>query len=164
LDGCIEESSRGSKSRLEGYRRALATADILFDPDLVVEGDWSTTGGFEATQKLLKLKHPPTAIFCQNDRTALGCYDAVKEAGLRIPEDISIVGYDDEEVSRHMRPRLTSCVLPHRAMGRWAIERLGESFAKERKRHPITKIECTLVPRDSVARPPRLGAAMGRSQ
>ena len=142
-----------SKSRLEGYRRALATADIRFDPELVVEGDWSTTGGFVATQKLLKLNSLPTAIFCQNDRMALGCYDALKEAGLRIPEDVSVVGYDDEDVSRHMRPRLTSCVLPHRAMGRWAIDRLAEPFNHERKRFPITKIECALVSRDSVCGP-----------
>ena len=143
-----------ASSRLEGYRRALATADIPYDPDLVVEGDWSTTGGYEATRKLLALKIRPTAIFCQNDRTALGCYDALREAGLSIPHDVSVVGYDDEEISRHLRPRLTTCVLPHRAMGRWAVERLEEPYSQERKRYPVTKIECSLVPRDSVA-PPR---------
>jgi LacI family transcriptional regulator len=143
-----------ASSRLEGYRRALATADIPYDPALVVQGDWSTTGGYEATRKLLALKNPPTAIFCQNDRTAVGCYDALREKGLSIPHDVSVVGYDDEEISRHLRPRLTTCVLPHRAMGRWAAERLEEPYFHERKRHPITKIECSLVPRNSVA-PPR---------
>lgn len=140
-----------ASSRLEGYRRALATADIPYDPELVIHGDWSTTGGYEATRKLLALKNPPTAIFCQNDRTAVGCYDALREAGLSIPHDVSVVGYDDEEISRHLRPRLTSCVLPHRAMGRWAVEHLGEPYFRERKRYPITKIECSLVPRGSVA-------------
>jgi LacI family transcriptional regulator len=144
-----------ASSRLEGYRRALATADIPFDPNLVVQGDWSTTGGYEATRSLLTLKHPPTAIFCQNDRTALGCYDALREAGLVVPGDVSVVGYDDEEISRHLRPKLTTCVLPHRAMGRWAIEHLQEYEGKtrERQRYPITKIECSLVPRESVAPP-----------
>jgi LacI family transcriptional regulator len=144
-----------ASSRLEGYRRALATADIPFDPHLVVQGDWSTTGGYEATRSLLALKHPPTAIFCQNDRTALGCYDALREAGLAVPGDVSVVGYDDEEISRHLRPKLTTCVLPHRAMGRWAIEHLQEFEGKprERERYPITKIECSLVPRESVAPP-----------
>jgi LacI family transcriptional regulator, galactose operon repressor len=140
-----------ASSRLEGYRRALATADIPFDPELVVQGDWSTTGGYESTRRLLGLKDPPTAIFCQNDRTAVGCYDAIREAGLSIPRDISVVGYDDEEISRHLRPRLTTCILPHRAMGRWAIEHLEAPRAAERKRHPITKIECSLVVRESVA-------------
>jgi LacI family transcriptional regulator len=143
-----------ASSRLEGYRRALATADIPYDPALVVEGDWSTTGGYDATRKLLALKNRPTAIFCQNDRTAVGCYDALREAGLSIPDDVSVVGYDDEEISRHLRPRLTTCVLPHRAMGRWAVERLEEPYSHERRRYPITKIECSLVQRGSVA-PPR---------
>ena len=80
--------------------------------------------------------------------------EALKEAGLRIPEDMSVVGYDDEEISRHLKPRLTTSVLPHRAMGEWAIEQLGEPHLATRKRHPITKLECVLVPRDSVA-PPR---------
>lgn len=142
-----------ASSRLEGYRRALATADIPFDPKLVVQGDWSTTGGYEATRKLLALKHRPTAIFCQNDRTAVGCYDALREAGLSIPGDVSVVGYDDEEISRHLRPRLTTCILPHRAMASWAIEHLQESRPRDARRHPITKIECPLVSRDSVAAP-----------
>ena len=90
----------------------------------MVEGDWSASAGYDATLKLLALKDRPTAIFCQNDRTAIGCYEALKEAGLRIPEDISVVGYDDEEISRHLHPRLTTSILPHRAMGQWAIEQL----------------------------------------
>jgi LacI family transcriptional regulator len=143
-----------ASSRLEGYRRALATADIPFDQELVVQGDWSTTGGYESTRKLLALKSPPTAIFCQNDRTAVGCYDALREAGFSIPQDISVIGYDDEEISRHLRPRLTTCVLPHRAMAQCAIERLEAPHSQARKRYPVTKIECNLVPRESVA-PPR---------
>jgi LacI family transcriptional regulator len=85
-----------AQDRLKGYRRALATADIPFDPSLVIEGDWSASAGYDATKKLLERKERPTAIFCQNDRTAIGCYEALKEAGLRIPEDISVIGYDDE--------------------------------------------------------------------
>ena len=78
-------------------------------------------------------------------------FEALKEAGLSIPEDISVVGYDDEEISRHLHPRLTTSILPHRAMGQWAIERLGEPFDPSQKRYPITKLECSLVSRDSVA-------------
>jgi len=153
-----ESWMEGAQDRLEGYRRALATADIPFDPNLVVDGDWSASAGYQGTRKLMALKQPPTAIFCQNDRTAIGCYEALKEAGLSIPEDISVVGYDDEEISRHLHPRLTTSILPHRAMGQWAIERLSEPFDPTQKRHPITKLECPLVVRDSVA-PPRQFAA-----
>ena len=142
-----------AQDRLEGYRRALATADIPFDPALVVEGDWSASAGYAGTMKLLSLRERPTAIFCQNDRTAIGCYEALKETGLRIPEDISVVGYDDEEIARHLHPCLTSSILPHRAMGQWAVQRLDEPFHTGNRRYPITKLECPLVPRDSVAPP-----------
>jgi LacI family transcriptional regulator len=143
-----------AQDRLEGYRRALATADIPFDPDLVVPGDWSASAGFHGTRKLLGLKERPTAIFCQNDRTAIGCFEALKEAGFDIPGHISVIGYDDEEISRHLHPRLTTSILPHRAMGQWAVEQLElmqSPAGSKRKRNPITKLECPLVSRDSVA-------------
>ncbi|MGB3336748.1 MAG: LacI family DNA-binding transcriptional regulator [Devosia sp.] len=138
-----------AQDRLKGYRRALATADIPFDPALVVEGDWSASSGYDATRQLLALPEPPTAIFCQNDRTAIGCYEALKEAGYDIPNDMAVVGYDDEEISRHLHPRLTTSILPHRAMGQWVIEQLGE-FVPGQGRYPLVKLECPLVERDSV--------------
>ncbi|MER8486979.1 LacI family DNA-binding transcriptional regulator [Mesorhizobium australicum] len=142
---------QAAQDRLKGYRRALATADIPFDPELVVEGDWSASAGYAATVKLLTLKDRPTAIFCQNDRTAIGCYEALKEAGLHIPADISVVGYDDEEIARHLFPPLTTSILPHMAMGQWAIEQLEAPAIVGRGRYPITKLECPLVERESVA-------------
>lgn len=141
-----------AQDRLKGYRRALATADISFDSDLVVEGDWSASAGYAATVRLLALPDRPTAIFCQNDRTAIGCYEALKEAGLSIPQDMSVIGYDDEEIARHMHPPLTTSVLPHRAMGTWAIEQLDAPIS-ETGRYPIMKLECPLVERASVAAP-----------
>ncbi|WP_171903236.1 LacI family DNA-binding transcriptional regulator [Mesorhizobium sp. SEMIA 3007] len=141
---------QAAQDRLKGYRRALATADIPFDPELVVEGDWSASAGYAATVKLLALKDRPTAIFCQNDRTAIGCYEALKEAGLHIPQDISVVGYDDEEIARHLFPPLTTSILPHMAMGQWAIEQLESPTAPGQGRYPITKLECPLVERESV--------------
>ncbi|MCW5722880.1 MAG: LacI family DNA-binding transcriptional regulator [Devosia sp.] len=141
-----------AQDRLKGYRRALATADIPFDPALVVEGDWSPSSGYEATRKLLALADPPTAIFCQNDRSAIGCYEALKEEGYAIPADMAVVGYDDEEISRHLHPRLTTSILPHRAMGQWVVEQMGE-FVPGQGRYPLVKLECPLVERDSVARP-----------
>ncbi|CAN7369888.1 LacI family DNA-binding transcriptional regulator [Rhizobium leguminosarum] len=143
---------QAAQDRLTGYRRALATADIPFDQELVIEGDWSASAGYASTMKLLALKEPPTAIFCQNDRTAIGCYEALKDAGLRIPQDMSVVGYDDEEISRHLVPPLTTSVLPHLAMGQWAIEHLNPENVPG-KRYPIAKLECSLVKRHSVAAP-----------
>lgn len=139
-----------ARDRLKGYRRALIDAGLAFDPHIVLQGNWSPSVGYECTRKLLSLKDRPTAIFCQNDRMAIGCYEALKETGLRIPEDMSVVGYDDEEISRHLVPQLTTVVLPHRQMGSWAAEQLT-STKKDTKALPEQKqIECTLTARASV--------------
>jgi len=142
-----------AQDRLKGYRRALATADIPFDPDLVFEGDWSASAGYEATRKILALPEVPTAIFCQNDRMSIGCYEALKEAGYDIPGDMSVIGYDDEEIARHLHPQLTTSILPHRAMGQWIAEQLIDGLAAKGERYAIIKLECPLVERSSVAAP-----------
>ena len=141
--------------RLTGYRRALSTVDIPFDPSLVVEGDWSASAGFNGTMKLLALDRAPTAIFCQNDRMAIGCYEALKERGYAIPGDMSVVGYDDEEISRHLFPPLTTLILPHRAMGHWVVEQHLHPPEHRGDAHAVTKLECELVERGSVAAPRR---------
>lgn len=152
-----EAFMEAARDRLEGYRRALATADIPFDPALVAEGDWSPSAGFELTRELLARPDPPTAIFCQNDRMAIGCYEAVKELGLAIPGDVSVVGYDDEEIARHLFPPLSTLVLPHRAMGRWAVEAIERRAGDEPPR--LSKLECDLVERGSIGPPPRAADA-----
>ncbi len=116
----------------------------------MAEGNWTPTSGFEATQKLLSLEEPPTAIFCQNDKMAMGCFNAINEAGLRIPADLSVVGYDDDELSRHLRPQLTTLELPHRPMGAWAIAQLARKTPAGR--HRIHKAGCTLIERASTAK------------
>ncbi len=140
-----------ARDRLAGHLDALKAAGIRHDPDLVIEGDWSASAGFDATVKLLALEERPTAIFCQNDRMAIGCYEALKEAGLSIPDDMSVVGYDDEEISRHLHPQLTTVILPHRQMGQWAVKALGN--ATPDRPVPVTALECSLVSRASVGKP-----------
>ncbi len=144
-----------SKDRFKGYRRALATADLPFDPALVREGDWMSGTGFDATLSLLKAPRPPSAIFCANDLMALGALEAIKQLGLRVPEDVSVMGYDDQEISRHTHPPLTTLVLPNYEMGRAAVELLkvvASGDARQRLRRAITKIDGPLVLRDTVAR------------
>lgn len=144
-----------ARDRIRGYRRALAEADILYDPALVRPGNWEPSSGHEGTVALLALPEPPTAIFAASDMMALGVYDALKEAGLRIPEDVSVVGYDDREIARFMRPGLTTVVLPHTAMGQQAAEALIDGQTLPGPRQPQIKVECPLVERDSVAPPVR---------
>ena len=147
-----------ARDRLKGYRQALATADIPYDPALVREGNWQPSAGYDQTNALMDLPRPPTAIFCSNDRMAVGCYEALKERRLAIPGDVSVIGYDDEEVARHLSPQLTTLVLPHREMGRWAVERGFSLVATRREKYPITKLECPLIE----ARVDRRAEASGR--
>jgi len=127
---------------------------------LVREGNWQPSAGYDQTNILMDLPRPPTAIFCSNDRMAVGCYEALKERGLSIPDDESVIGYDDEEVARHLSPPLTTLVLPHREMGRWVVERGFTPFSSRREKHPITKLECPLIERSSIAGPKRAANVM----
>ena len=150
-----------SRDRLKGYRRALAEADIPFDPDLVRPGNWEPSAGYERTLELMALDRPPTAIFCANDMMALGCYDALKERGLGIPDDVSVVGYDDREIAQFMRPPLTTVLLPHFEIGRQAAEMIIDRTMGSGERRPQIKVECPLIVRQSVAVVGDGGAAGG---
>lgn len=141
-----------AQDRLKGYREALATADIGTDPDLVRAGDWTSASGYAHTQDLLNLRLPPTAIFCANDLMALGAMEAIADRGLSVPGDISLVGYNDLELSRHLRPPLTTCRVPNYDLGRRAVELLIDMALLGRPhRAMVTKLECPLVERASVA-------------
>ncbi len=144
-----------SKDRNRGYRDALATADIPFDPALVREGNWQLSSGYDATLALLALPRPPTAIFCSNDRMAMGCYEALKDLGLKIPDDVSVVGFDDDEIASHLMPRLTTLKFPRHRMGAWAAERALSPSYGHGETYRVMKIECELVERESVAPPDR---------
>jgi LacI family transcriptional regulator len=143
-----------SKDRLKGYRTALATADLPYAPELVRDGDWSSGLGFEQTLSLMREVNPPTAIFCANDLTALGAIEAIKQLGLRVPEDVSILGYDDQEIARHTHPGLSTVVLPNYELGRWAVETLLQEeqnrAAGAPVRHRMVKLDGPLVERASV--------------
>ena len=139
-----------SLDRLKGYRQALASADLPFDPDLVRPGNWEPSAGYEQTLMLMRLVDPPTAIFCGNDLMALGCYEALRELNLRIPEDVSVMGYDDREIAQFTHPPLTTVLLPHFEMGAQAAEYIIDHAATPKARPLQLKIECPLVERSSV--------------
>jgi LacI family transcriptional regulator len=95
--------------RLQGYRKALKQFRVPVEPELVRTGGWWQDDGYEHALALLQLKQIPTAIFCASDRIAVGVYDALKEKGLSIPEDVSVVGFDNQELlAAHSRPPLTT--------------------------------------------------------
>jgi LacI family transcriptional regulator len=138
--------------RLKGYRRALATHDIPFDPQLVLNGDWLPLSGEACAEQLLSMTNPPSVIFCANDLMAMGAITAARNLGLHVPGDISIMGYDDQELARYTHPPLTTLVLPNYEMGRHAAEVLiASAVSATRMRPGIVKIEGPLVERSSVA-------------
>lgn len=145
-----ETSMEAARQRLRGYRQALATADLPFDPDFVREGNWQPLSGYEATRSLMALKAPPTAIFCANDMMAVGCYEALREIGLKIPGDVAVMGYDDREIAQHLHPPLTTVLLPHFEMGAIAAEWLIDAVAGHEARARQIKVECPIVMRKSV--------------
>jgi LacI family transcriptional regulator len=142
-----------ARDRLKGYRTALATADLPFAPELVREGDWSSGTGFEQTLSLMREPNPPTAIFCANDLMALGALDAARELKLAVPRELSLVGYDDQDMARYTHPPLTTVLLPNYEMGRWAAEKLIAQARGAIVSNAVFKSECPLVSRDSVAAP-----------
>jgi len=150
--GCIEGEALmdASRDRQKGYRQALASADLPFDPELVRPGNWEPSAGYEQTRVLMGLAEPPTAIFCCNDMMALGCFEALKELGLRIPEDVAVVGYDNREIAQFTHPPLTTVLLPHFDMGALAAEQIIEHAIGPTDRPAQIKVECPLVERNSV--------------
>ncbi|UEM25404.1 LacI family DNA-binding transcriptional regulator (plasmid) [Skermanella mucosa] len=140
-----------ARDRFKGYRQALATADLPFDPALVRDGDWAPTSGYEQTRSLMAEPRPPTAIFCANDLMAVGCLEALRDLGLQIPRDVAVMGYDDQEMAQHTRPPLTTVLLPNYEMGRWAVEHLiSDVIHGHASRLLQVKLDCPLVERGSV--------------
>jgi LacI family transcriptional regulator len=138
-----------ARDRLKGYRQALASADIGFDPDLVRPGNWEPSAGYEMTHELMALANPPDAIFCANDMMAVGCYEALRELGRSIPEDVAVIGFDDREIAQFMHPPLSTLILPQYEMGRTAVEALLDALDGHGDAPSRTKVECELLPRQS---------------
>lgn len=144
-------------ARRRGYRQALASAGLTLRPEYVREACWQTELAYRATHELMELPEPPTAIFCASDRMAVGAYEAIRERGLAIPEDVSVVGFDDLPLAAHSNPPLTTLALPDREMGRWAVEWILSNAAPGgvRSAARVTQLDCKLVERRSIAPPPK---------
>lgn len=137
--------------RLEGYRQALAAYEITFDPTLLRESSGSAASGYRNALDLLQQPEPPTALFCGNDRIAMGALEAIKELGMRVPHDVSLVGFDDQAyVADALNPPLTTMALPHFAMGQWAVDQLIENLEGGELEPVQHQIVCPLIVRESV--------------
>jgi len=137
--------------RYAGYREALDAAGIPLDPDLKVYGDGKPEAAMRAMDALLALTHPPTAVCCYNDMSALGAMRSIHMHGLRVPEDISVAGFDDLFIASYTQPPLTTVRQPMRRMGQMAMESLFKLMSGEEQEVKI-KVEAELIVRESTAR------------
>jgi len=151
--GCITGPSEftPSANRVNGYRRALNEAGIAVDEALIVRGDFQYPSGCCTARQLLDLAHPPTAIFAYNDLMAIRVMKAVRERGLRIPEDFSVVGFDDICLAPYSDPPLTTIAQPKYEIGQQAAMMLFERMHNRTKPAQRRLLETHLVIRQSTA-------------
>ena len=145
---------KATDDRRRGYYAALAAAGIMPDPQLEVESNFEIAGGASAAEQLLDLAEPPTAIFCFNDNMAVGAMQTARARGVGVPEDLSIVGFDDLEEAEIVTPALTTIRQPLAEMGRIAVSLLMRLLDNQRLEALHVELGTRLVVRDSTA-PPR---------
>jgi LacI family transcriptional regulator len=139
--------------RLQGYRGALAAAGVMPDPALVAESNFEIVSGEKAAHDLLGLPDRPTAIFAFNDNAAVGTLRVARELGLRVPEDLSVVGFDDSEQAAIVTPALTTVRQPLAEMGRMAVSLLLRLLERQRVEALNVELATRLVVRESTAPP-----------
>jgi len=139
--------------RWYGYRQCLKDHGIAYDRDLLVQTDYSLTGGRDSVKKMLSGKNPPTAVFCSNDFLALGAMKGARELGLNLPGELSIVGFDDIQIASYVIPELTTIRQPAYEMGKLGAELLVQCI-QERTKPVQLMLESSLIVRDSTTRAP----------
>jgi LacI family transcriptional regulator len=135
--------------RLQGYKDGLHQADIPTDPELIQAGDYSAELGLVCAQRLLNLADPPTAIFAANDQSAIGAIEAIHQAGLRVPDDISVVGFDNTPEVAYDHPGLTTVDQSIDKMGYIATEMLISLIKGDSLKSDLYKVPTRLIVRDS---------------
>lgn len=142
-----------SIARLEGFRAALAEKDVHLNSELIKEGRFDTSSGFQRGMELLSLpaSERPTAIFAGSDLQAMGVYEAARQLGLKVPQDLSVIGFDDIQTAAYMNPPLTTVRQPLQQMAAMATRMVIERV-NHRTSDPHVVAPTTLVLRDSTAR------------
>jgi LacI family transcriptional regulator len=128
-----------ARQRVSGYRLALEEAGEPLDPTLEIEGDFTEPSGYRAVQALLALEPRPTAVFFGNDYMAIGALSALAQAGVRVPEDLAVAGFDDIAMARYVTPALTTVHVDLIELGERAVERvlMARETGNETPRHEV---------------------------
>ena len=149
---CINgpELIQSSIDRLAGYQNALTQANLASAANFVQDGGFSIAGGFIAMQRLLALEDKPDAVFCANDEMAIGALKAINDAGLKVPSDIGLVGFNDSEICQYTTPSLTTIHKPIEQMAKLGGERLFQLINNVEQTQTIQELTAELVIRGSV--------------
>jgi LacI family transcriptional regulator len=143
------EELKSANQRRRGYEDGLQKAGIPVDAELIQQGDFRRETGHLRARELLGLPNPPTAIFAANDESAIGTIEAAREAGLRVPEDLSVAGFDDIPEASYITPALTTVEQPMKKMGHIATEMLVNLIQDEKTTVQVHEVATRLVIRDS---------------
>ena len=138
-----------TQDRITGYHRALKEAKLKANPALIIEGDWSASSAHRATLDLMKIKQPPTAVFAQNDRMALGALRAARDLGLNVPEQIAVIGLDDMPLASYFDPPLTTMRQDMFGIGRTAAQLLVRAIEQPQAKHQQLRQPAELIIRQS---------------
>lgn len=147
VTGPMEEDC--SQDRLEGFQHALKDAGVAFDQSFVFEGDWSASSGSEALVSFVKKGILPTAVFAQNDRMAMGVMRAARDANLKVPDQLSVIGVDDMPLSSYFDPPLTTMRQDMPLIGQQAIRKLMDIIQNRAVEQTVLKLPARLVVRQS---------------
>ncbi|QXC56116.1 substrate-binding domain-containing protein [Vibrio mimicus] len=139
-----------AQMRYEGYKRALAEAGLGIHSDWIVESDFECEGGYQAFEKLYQRGKLPSALFVSNDMMAMGVIQAANQRGLRVPDDLSLIGYDDVHIAKFMTPALTTIHQPKYRLGKAAVDTLLYRLENPDTTAQVVQLEPTLVVRSSV--------------
>lgn len=148
------ENEECTQDRLEGYRQILLKAGINPEKVLIAIGDWTAESGGQAIRQLLASEIPFSSVFAQNDQMAVGAISALRDAGLRIPQDVSVIGYDDIPLASYFDPPLTTIRQPIDEFGRHGAQLLIEAVQNSKFNPKQVRLNAQLVERNSCA-PPR---------
>jgi LacI family transcriptional regulator len=146
---------KSARIRRSAFLKTLEKCGIAVEEDLIKEGDHRFQGGQEAMLRLLDLRRPPTAVLTSNDLTAIGALHAIYERGLRVPDDISIVGFDDIPLSQFSQPPLTTVRIDCKELGQRAFYALQHVLSSKQAQGQEYRIPTELILRETTGRPPR---------
>ena len=153
IPGSDDENNWPSSERKSGYKKAMEELGLKINARYIASsGNYDVKGGYNSMKELLSLERRPTAVFVASDKMAIGAIDAIKDAGLRVPEDISIIGFDDIELAQYVTPKLTTIKQDGELIGKTAIDLLVKEIDSKTKIAENVIVPVELIERESCKR------------